>query len=297
MPADYYDSLSIFDIDETPAAVSSPASAFFNDTVVGYVLTFRSTAILITTNPQPYFISNDIVNKYFLSTGDKVTASVSMESVNKYIVTNIIRVNSQAKIPSNYTKHFDDIAGVTTGRIIRVNGKTIKLGSTAMVSMKQNEFALEKITMSVSQCSGAKTTKIILGIQEKQESLNYILSNGCDYGYITTVAQPLKQQLMLTLTAFFRAKELAERGHDTILFINSFEKLLFLFNNAIIARNDLPVSPPLHYAERDLSRIIKTSKVLPNGGSLTIFGFFHKDGSPNNEIMHCRIATECDFII
>lgn len=186
MEVDCYNFLSVLTNDDSSAMVNNAASALFNDTVIGYVLTFRTaTAVLITTNTQPYFIPADIVSKYFLSTGDKVCATVSMESTNKYIVTNIVRVNRQTKIPSNYMKHFDDITGVPTVKTIDMNGRKIKLGSTAMITMKQNEFELEKIAETISGDRTAKVTKIALGIQEKQENLNYILSNGCDYVYIT----------------------------------------------------------------------------------------------------------------
>jgi transcription termination factor Rho len=292
------DFLSVLRNSEIPSAVSCPASAAFNDTVIGYIMTFEKAAtLLVTTEPRPYPVPTAIAERYFLSAGDKVTAAVSAESDGNCFVTDIIRVNRQTKIPSNYTKHFDDMEGVSSADSVTVNRQAIRLGSTTMVTVKQNESISDKIGAFIAQCGAVKSIKIALGIQEKRENLNRMLANGCDYGYMTEVSQPLKQQLMIMLTAFFRAKELAEQGHRVFLFINSFEKLLFLLNSAIVAQNDLPDSCAMYNAERDMAKVIRSSKALADGGSLSIVGSFTANGGAGTADFRRRIETMCDFVI
>lgn len=290
--------LSVFIDRKIPTMVCSPASKFFNDTVIGYVLKLKEdTTILVTTNPYPYFIPEDIANKYFLSTGDKISATVSADGARRHIVTGIVRVNRQDKVPSNYAAHFDDIPGIPSTGTITVNGQKVSLGSTTMITIKQNDLTNERVADIITRANAPRAEKISLGVQEKPENLTYLVSHGCDYGYNTTALQPLKQQLMITLTAFFRAKELAERGHNVLLFFSSFEKLLFLFNNAILDCFVGAKANTLQNAERDLMRIIKSSKTLPNGGSLTMLGFQIKDGHVDDPNLRHRIATMCDFVI
>jgi transcription termination factor Rho len=279
-----------------PAALESNTVPLYNEFVTGYVLTFiNNTAILITPDPQPYNIPKSILQKYFLSSSDKVTAEVT-KSINQYAVTSIIKVNRQTRIPDGFTKHFDDRESVHSVATMTVNGKNINMGNTAMVVLGQGENVTEKTKDAISLCD-KDTIVIALGVDRRQEDLNYLMQNGCHYGYLATQKQPLKQQLMIALIAFFRAKELAESGKTILLSISDLEKLLVLFNEAITMGDEFDDTKITHNAIRDFGNLIRSSKTLANGGSLTILGFFIENNTEHSKSFFNILSGFCDYII
>jgi transcription termination factor Rho len=288
--------LDLFADNTLPTAFESNVSTLISETVTGYVLILENdTAILITPDPQPYSISKDLSCKYFLSSGDKITAGV-VKSVIQCCVINIIKVNRQTDMPAGFTKHFDSITGVRSAAAITVNGSDINIGNTAMIVLNQNEKPIEKIRDTVSQC-GSDAVKIALGLDGREENLNYLLQNGYHYGYLTTQNQSLKQQLMIVLISFFRAKELAESGKTAILAVYNLEKLLLLLNDAITASNQLDNTKITPNAIRDFTNIIHSSKMLESGGSLTVLGFFTANDTEQNKFLFNTFSNICDYVI
>jgi transcription termination factor Rho len=293
---DYTGFLNLFTDDLSSATVESNSSAINSEIVTGYALVLATdTVILITPDPQPYNIPKDLLHKYFLSSGDKVTAKV-IKSIGQYSLINIVKVNRQNEIPDGFAKHFDDIDGVHSAVMVPINGTEVNVGHTAMVIINQNEEVIKRIKETVAEC-GHNTIKIALGIDGRQEVLNYLLHNGYDYGYLTTQQQSLKQQLMITLISFFRAKELAEMGKNVILVVYNLEKLLQLFNNAITQSNELDNTKITPNAIRDFTNMIKSSKTIANGGSLTILGFFTASDKPDNKFLYNTFSHICDYVI
>jgi transcription termination factor Rho len=288
--------LRIFEEAIIPTTVESTNSPIFNERVVGYVYILQnSAAVLITPNPRPYIIPDEIAHRYFLSTGDKVTASAT-DSGDQNTVLEIIRVNRQIGIPTNFTKHFDNILGSASEKMLPVFGRSVNTGKTIMLVTEQCDNVVEKIQTVTTQCDKS-TVKIELEVDGRQEDLNYLLSNGYDYGYLTSGRQPLKQQLMILLIAFFRAKELAENGKEVIFTINNMEKMLILLNNAIILNTGVDGTHITMNALRDFSNLIKSSKILANGGSLTIFGLFTTNDTDPNKTLLTRFSSICDYVI
>jgi hypothetical protein len=278
--------------------VESPYSPLMLEQIIGYVLVMNNnSAILVHSSTESCIIPDEIVKKYFLTTGDKVTATIA-----KYhrTVTEIIKVNNRTEIPTNFTKHFDELQGIITEKEISINDKTVTVGKTAIIVVDKEDDCVKEM-----QKIGAKLDKdiikITLSIGGRQENSNLLLENGCNYAYLTTKGQPIKQQLIISLLSFFRAKELAETGKTVILAINSFDKLLQLINDSIVKAENLDDKLDdtglTEYTLRDFINLVQSSKVIENGGSLTILGFFIKNESEYNAEILGKFSAICDYTI
>jgi hypothetical protein len=278
--------------------VESPYSSLMLEQIIGYVLTTNNnSAILIHSNTEACIIPAEIVKKYFLTTGDKVTATIA-----KYhrTVTDIIKVNNRTEIPTNFTKHFDELQGVITKKNIPINDQKMTIGKTAVIVVDKDDDCVKKV-QKIGQKLDKDTIKITLSIGGRQENSNLLLEKGCNYAYLTTKGQPIKQQLMISLLSFFRAKELAETGKTVILAINSFDKLLHLMNDSIIKTENLDYKLDntgiTEYTLRDFINIVQSSKAIKNGGSLTILGFFIENESEHSAVILEKLSAICDYTI
>ena len=262
------------------SSVTSPSG----NEVTGYVHTLATgNAIFITEDCVPYYIAVDFIEHYHLQTGDRIRASVGFElRYDNYMVTDITQVTKVA---------YDDVTTVPSTQTYQLDGYKVNLGTTSLITLDDHSNTVDRLAGLAAQLP-KDTVKIVLSFDGRAESL-------ADYQhlYLTKTTQTSRDKLTVCLLAFFHAKELASRGEQVVVLIDSLDKMFTVFNNCMQKVGLIDPQFISTAAVTDLESLLCDSSCLSSGGSLTILGLHRPGTSAPQQYITDRYRQLFDVLI
>lgn len=232
--------------------------------LTGYVHTLANgNAIFITEDCIPYYIAVDFIEHYHLHTGDRIRATVGFEMrYDNYMVKDIAQITKV---------EYDDVTTLPSTQTYQLDGHKVTVGTTTLVTLDEHSNSIDRMARLVAQLP-KDTVKIVLSFDGRAESLT-------DYRhlYLTKTTQTSRDKLIICLLAFFQAKELASRGEQVVVLIDSLDKMFTVFNNCMQKVGLIDPQFISTAAVTDLESLLCDSSYLSSGGSLTILGL-HRPG-------------------
>ena len=249
----------------------------------GYVhLLDQGNAIFITDEHQSYLITIEFTLYFRLKTGDRLQARVSYNSdCNNKVVCEIIKVEHV---------NYDQAPMHKTNRSLDLSGNTINLGTSIMIPATDNTDIANKINQ-IAHTLPDDIAPILLSFDGRPT--NYDLPTT----YFTKPNYTNKEKLMTCLLAFFHAKQQADIGKSVVLFIDSLDKMFFIFNNCMQAAGTIDPNMISTAAVMDYENILYCSGNLQAGGSLTLIGTHQSGVTPQQLQITDRLHQIMDRII
>ncbi len=252
--------------------------------LTGYVHTLANgNAIFITEDCVPYFITCDFIQHYQLQTGDRIRATVDYATnYNNYLVTDIAQVTKV---------NYDDVTTVNCTQTYQLDGCKVNCGTTVLLTMDDHSNTLDRLA-SLSAQLPPNVTQIVLSFDGRAERLT-------DYRnlYLTKITQTSRDKLTICLLAFFHAKELASRGEQVVILIDSLDKMFTVFNNCMQRMGLIDPQYISVAAATDLESLLCDSSCLSSGGSLTILGLHRPGASAPQQYITDRFRQLFDVLI
>ncbi|MDR0384160.1 MAG: hypothetical protein LBH47_02445 [Christensenellaceae bacterium] len=243
----------------------------------GYVHTLPNfSAILLTKNFLPYFITPRLVNQYNLKMGDYATVKYEYYNVcSRHEVIDIIKVVDKKVF-------FDDAEGINS------DGKR---GITTAITISSNQYQIEKVTNYVQDMNGYKIAVLVDGRKEQAEYLNNI---GFDEAYFSPAGKSPAYKTLNVLYALFKAKDVAVTEKKDVILTLSFTKIFTAFNMVTWGSDHVDPNTISPIAITDLMNYTSCTKCLKDGGSLTIVGTLNEEIYP---AINQQIKDLCDKLI
>ena len=262
----------------------SVATSPSDNELTGYVHTLATgNAIFITEDCVPYYIAVDFIEHYHLQTGDRIRASVGFElRYDNYMVTDITQVTKVA---------YDDVNTVPSTQTYQLDGRKVNFGTTSLITLDDHSYTADRLAGLAAQLP-QDTAKIVLSFDGRAESL-------ADYQhlYLTKPTQTSRDKLTVCLLAFFHAKELASRGEQVVVLIDSLDKMFTVFNNCMQKVGLIDPQFISTAAVTDLESLLCDSSCLSSGGSLTILGLHRPGTSAPQQYITDRYRQLFDVLI
>jgi len=247
----------------------------------------NGNALLVGVDLNGYPVSAKLLRAHCLKTGDYVEGkAVYNASRNAFIVEEILSKCENTR--------FDCMNGIRPSKSCGVCGVDFLFGERVLFVTPKPFDRVEDVVRIVAKINGAH--KVALLIDETDDAAMYLNDFVQDI-YLTKVNYSVQKQTMACLLALFRAKALAEQGKDVVLFVDSLNKLFKIYNNS--AYTDGRIDPvQINLAPLvDLKTFMMSSRVLKNGGSLTVIAYINIASNPVEDYIYNEFADLAHKII
>lgn len=253
------------------------------DLLSGFVhLLDQGNAIFITDDRKSYLITIEFTLYFHLKTGDRLQARVAFSSdCNNYVVTEIIKVIHVG---------YDNAPVIKADHSFSLANQKINFGTSVLIPTTDNLDIADKVKQ-LTKVLPADTTPILLSFDGRPT--NFEISTA----YFTQPNYSAREKLMVCLLAFFQAKQQADIGKDTVLIIDSLDKMFVTFNNCMQSAGTIDPNLLSTAAVIDFENILISSGNLKAGGSLTIIGLHHAGTSPQQIQITDRLHQLFDQVV
>ncbi|MFI0347663.1 MAG: transcription termination factor Rho [Chthoniobacterales bacterium] len=246
----------------------------------------RWTAFNFAPCPEDVIVPEELIKKYSLRSGMRLTGSVKIFKDRHFILENITSIEEIPIETWNSPTEFDQLtASFPTKRIILeqpgiINETTRAIDLIAPLGMGQRglivapprvgkTIMLKNIALAI-RANHPKVYLILLLVDERPEEVTDLArSLDCDV-ISSTFDEPTTRHVQVSEMVAERAKRLVELGRDVVILIDSITRLSRGYNNAITGKGKTMSGGVDSSALSKPKRFFGSARNVEEGGSLTI---------------------------